>query len=107
MPLKGLHKTDYEESLKQTIMESEGEKTRVYSDGVGVPTIAAGYSLIAHKDTWEDDFKSAGISMKPKEEEAFGRLIEKAYDIYIDDKLSAQQREKEVKPLISAYNKSP
>lgn len=39
MALTGLHATDYESTLKNLIASKEGYKTKVYTDGVGVPTI--------------------------------------------------------------------
>ena len=49
MALTGLHTTDYETALKAFITSKEGSKTKVHTDGVGVPTIGAGYALTINK----------------------------------------------------------
>jgi GH24 family phage-related lysozyme (muramidase) len=61
MALTGLHPTDYETALKAFITSKEDSKTHVHTDGVGVPTIGAGYALTSHSGTWTTDFATAGI----------------------------------------------
>lgn len=61
--LTGLHATDYKSTLKNLIASKEGYKTKIYTDGVSVPTIGAGYALTKHSSSWTTDFATAKINL--------------------------------------------
>ncbi|NLN00078.1 MAG: hypothetical protein GX170_08700, partial [Campylobacteraceae bacterium] len=105
MALTGLHTTDYETALKAFIISKEGSKTKVHTDGVGVPTIGAGYALTINKN-WTADFSTAGITTTAAQQTALQALISES-DAYLKDtSLTTAQKESQVKALVTTYNAS-
>ncbi|MDY0238779.1 MAG: hypothetical protein RBS42_07990, partial [Campylobacterales bacterium] len=104
MSLTGLHITDYETDLKVLVTSEEGTKTQVHTDGVGVPTIGAGYALTIRKN-WIADFVTAGIMPTAAQQTALQALINRTNEIFIDTK-DPKEREAQVKAKVDAYNAS-
>ncbi len=110
MALTGLHTTDYETALKAFITSKEGSKTsvlKVHTDGVGVPTIGAGYALTA-RTTFalvKADFSVAGITLSAEEEQALKDLYDDSNGI-LATSLNTAQKESQVKALVDTYNAS-
>lgn len=102
--LTGLHATDYESTLKNLIASKEGYKTKIYTDGVGVPTIGAGYALTKQKN-WTTDFATAKINLTETQQTALQNLIDAAQRI-LATTLTTAQREAQVKALVTTYNAS-
>jgi len=97
MALTGLHATDYESTLKNLIASKEGYKTKVYTDGVGVPTIGAGYALTSHSGNWTTDFVTAGIALTAAQRIALQTLITDSNEILKSTTLTTAQKVTQVK----------
>lgn len=105
MALTGLHSTDYETVLKAFIISKEGSKTNVHTDGVGVPTIGAGYALTRHLDSWVNDFTTANINLSDAQKTTLKILINESDEI-LKLNLTTAQKEDQVKALVTTYNAS-
>ena len=111
MALTGLHPTDYETALKAWIISKEGSKTsvlKVHTDGVGVPTIGAGYALTSHSGTWATDFTTAEITITEAQQTVInGNTITEAskyttdedtHELVVDVQLETDTKDTKVEP---------